>query len=299
MRSIAISAPRDVPELASVVSGSSGDIAFIAGGTDMVMTLARGASPDVLIDISQLRELSFVAVEADRTRIGAATTFSDLAGDVHVAECFPALAQASMQAGSVQIRNRATIGGNIASAMPAGDLLPVLKCLDARIHVLTRQGETRSYAFDAVVRGAGRTTLPNGYLITEISLPRAPRDGRTSAFAKLGRRDALTIARLNLAASVEYDEASGRLGEVRLTAGAIGPVPARLSSVERVLAGRRMDARLACDFACALSAAVDEAIAGRPSHPYKRGAVAGVGLDLLERLFGRAFDFAAREALRP
>jgi carbon-monoxide dehydrogenase medium subunit len=299
MRSITPSAPRDISELLFVISRAPRDIAFIAGGTDMVIALARGASPDMLIDISRLRELAFVEAEADRTRIGAATTFSDLAGNAHIAECFPALAQAAVQAGSVQIRNRATVGGNIASAMPGGDLLPVLKCLDARIRVLTRQGDSRSYAFDAVVRGAGRTALPNGWLITEISLPRTLRNGRTSAFAKLGRRDALTIARLNLAASVEYDQASGRIGDVRLTAGAIGPVPARLSSVERVLAGRMVDARLACDFTCALSAAVDEAITGRPSHRYKRGAVAGAGLDLLERLFGGAFEPTACDGLRP
>jgi carbon-monoxide dehydrogenase medium subunit len=299
MKDIAAAVPRDIDELVSLVSGASGEIAFIAGGTDMVMALARGASPDLLVDISQLRELAFIAAEPDRTRIGAATTLSDLAENAHVMERFPALAQAAMQVGSVQIRNRATVGGNIASAMPGGDLLPVLKCLDARIHVLPRDGKGASHPFDGIVLGAGRTALANGSLITEISLPRAARKCCTSAFAKLGRRDALTIARLILAAAVEYDEASGTIGSVRLTAGAIGPAPARLASVECVLAGRKVDAHLARDFVCALGAAVDGAIAGRPSHPYKRRAVAGVGLDLLQRLLGRAFELTPDEGLRP
>ena len=111
-----------------------------------------------------------------------------------------------------------------------------------------------------------------------------------SAFVKLGPREVLTIATLNLAASADYDAVSNHLKSLRIVAGALAPVPHHLHKVEALAQNRAIDQQFADDFVLALVAAVDHAIPGRASHLYKRRAIAGLGLDLLHNLFGMNFD---------
>jgi carbon-monoxide dehydrogenase medium subunit len=283
--------PDKIAEIVALVGGFSGNISYIAGGTDLVIALERGPRPDLIIDISRMQALNFIDADIDAVHIGAATPLSTLAEHGELAAKLPVLTQAAVQVGSVQIRNRATIGGNIASAVPGGDLLPVLKCLDCRIEVLRRDKTTITQAFDEVVTGLGKTSLGNGDLITRITIPLRFGANRISAFGKIGRRRELAIARLNLALLADYESSANHINDIRIVAGAIGPVPLRLPSVERQLRGRVVDQALADDFLQALTAAVDAAIPGRISQAYKRHAVMGLGLDLLHRLFAREFTW--------
>ncbi len=282
--------PHNLAEAAALVGDFNGSISYIAGGTDLVIALEQGPRPDLIIDISRIEALNFIVADSDAVHIGAATPLSTLAEHRALAAKLPVLTQAAVHVGSVQIRNRATIGGNIASAVPGGDLLPVLKCLDCRIEVLRRDKTTTTRAFDEVVTGLGKTTLGNGDIITRITIPLRFGTNRISAFGKIGRRRELAIARLNLALLADYDSSANHINDVRIVAGAIGPVPLRLQSVERQLRGRMVDQALADDFLQALTAAVDAAIPGRISQAYKRHAVMGLGLDLLQRLFAREFS---------
>lgn len=275
--------PSDIGALKTLLADWRGPICYIAGGTDLLV--APRAPPDdgLLIDISRTVGLAFVAADEARLRIGAATTIGALARDPTIRRLFGALAQAAELCGSAQIRNRATIGGNVAGASPAGDLLPALQCADARFVVLGRDGAERRLPFDALVAGAGRTTLAPGDLIAEIEIPLAGRLSR-SAFVKLGRRDDLAVSRLNLTMAADFDLPTLRFGEARLVAGAIAPTPLRLDSVAQTLRGRALRGAVARAFARALSSAVDAAIPGRASQPYKRRAVMGLAFDLLERI---------------
>jgi carbon-monoxide dehydrogenase medium subunit len=194
--------------------------------------------------------------------------------------------------GSVQIRNRATIGGNIASAMPAGDLLPVLKCLGCQIEILRKDASTTIHTLDEVVTGAGKTSLGNGDLITTIKIPLQFDKNRICAFGKIGRRKELTIARLNLAVLADYDANANRISDIRIVAGAIAAVPLQLHAVEAVLRGRNVDQAFADDFIQALIAAVDTAISGRASQDYKRHAIIGLALDVMGNLFGTEFEYS-------
>ncbi|MCP4877925.1 MAG: molybdopterin dehydrogenase [Gammaproteobacteria bacterium] len=289
---VQLARPDSVAEVVALVGGFSGNISYIAGGTDMVIALEQGPRPDLVIDISRMQALNFIDADIDAIHIGAATPLSTLAEHHVLAAKLPVLTQAAGQVGSLQIRNRATIGGNIASAVPGGDLLPVLKCLDCRIEVLRRDKTTTIQAFDEVVTGLGKTSLGNGDIIAAITIPLQFGANRISAFGKIGRRRELAIARLNLALLADYDSSANRINDVRIVAGALGPVPLRLRSVERQLRGRTVDNTLADDFLQALTAAVDAAIPGRISQAYKRHAVMGLGLDLLQRLFAREFSWA-------
>ncbi len=284
---------RNLPELAALVGSFAGNISYVAGGTDLVIALENKLQPDLIIDISRMEELNYIDMGIEAVCIGAATPVSILAEHRELAARLPILAQAARQVGSVQIRNRATIGGNIVSAMPGGDLLPVLKCVDCQIDVLHRDQTVTTRAFDEIVIGAGKTCLDNGDLITAIRISLENGKNRISAFGKIGRRRELTIARLNLAVLADYDPGANHINDIRIVASAIGPVPSRLRSVEHQLRGRKVDQLLADDFLQALSAAVDTAIPGRSSQAYKRHAVMGLGLDLLYSLFRREFTCSA------
>ncbi len=289
---------RDLDQIADLTRRFDGRIGFVAGATDLIIAQENAPWPDLIVDISQTAGMDFIRVAREAIHIGAATTMTSLAGHVGIRAALPMLAQAAAQVGSVQIRNRATIGGNVASAVPAGDLLPVLKCLNARIDILRRDGRRETRGFDEVVVGRGETGLGNGDLIAGIVLPLKYGENRVSAFAKIGPRRELTIARLSMAIVADFDRSANRVNDIRIVAGAIAPVPLRLPPVEAVFIGREVDQPLADPFVNALSVAVDTAIPGRHSHPYKRCAITGLGLDLMHRLFGRAFDVPVLPAAR-
>jgi carbon-monoxide dehydrogenase medium subunit len=277
--------PADLEALRTLIAEASGPLCYVAGGTDLLVAPRAPPSQGWLIDISRTAGLAFVAADEERLAIGATTTIAAIARDPTIQRHFAALAQAAELCGSAQIRNRATIGGNVAGASPAGDLLPALKCADARFTVLGRDGAERRFAFDALVLGAGKTSLAPGDLIAAIEIPLRRRLLR-SAFVKLGRRDDLTISRLNLTLEADFDNETGRFGEARLVAGAVGPTPLRLDAAAATLAGGALGGALIRAFLAALWQAIDAAIPGRDSRPYKRRAVIGLGFDLLERITG-------------
>ena len=202
--------------------------------------------------------------------------------------CFGRSARAAEQFGSAQIRNRATIGGNVANASPAGDLLPVLKSVNAFFTVLGIDSRERHLTFDELILGSGNTALMQGDLITEIAIPQSnilPLSG----FVKLGRRADLTVSRLNLAMQAEYHDGLRKFGAVWLIAGAIGPVPMRLMQRRRQSA--RYDTHH-CD--CSRLSRnlwslplIAQSPAGLRRN-YKRRAIMGLGLDLLEQVTGIA-----------
>ncbi len=275
MSGLEAAAPADRAELAALIARER-SVTFIAGGTDLLVAPRALPERGLIVDLSRTRGLAGVDVGDGRLCIGAATTLAALAADANVRVHARALAEAAADSGSVQIRNRATLGGNVATASPASDLTPALALFDASLGLLSRAGERRvDYA--ALELGAGEA-------IVDIEIALGPRLAH-SAFVKLGVRDDLTIARLNLAVEADFDGA--RFGAVRFVAGAIAARPRRLARVEAALAGRALDAEALGDFGDALVAEVDAAIPGRASLAYKRRAILGLGCDLIARLTGR------------
>ena len=287
MTGVQAAAPGDLAALSAVMARAKGPLNFIAGGTDMLVMPRQAPRDGWIVDISRTIGLFEISLDGDTLRVGATATLADLARNGLVRAHFPVLAQAADQCGSAQIRNRATIGGNVANASPAGDLLPLLKCAGAAFHLLSPDGGTRRLLFNDLVKGAGKTDLAPGELITRIDIPLGRRLPRF-AFAKLGRRDDLTISRLNLAMEADFDSGRRDFGEVRLVAGAIAPTPLTLPAVAATLSGTELNEATVNAFLAALLAAVDRAIPGRASQPYKRRAIAGLGLDLLEKITGIA-----------
>jgi carbon-monoxide dehydrogenase medium subunit len=277
-------APRDLAALAPLIQGA-GELCFIAGGTDLLAHPDALPRMGLLLDVSGIAELRGITLESDGLHIGAATTIASLAESPLIRNHVAALAVAASQCGSVQIRNRATIGGNVANAAPAADLPPVLKCAGAQFTVMARGGAIRRLGLDELMPATGGTTLNAGDLITDIHLP-ADQFLPCSGFVKVGRRQEMTIARLNLTMQADYDAASRSFGAVRLVAGAIGPAPLSLTNAAAILAGASLSRQAIAGFLDALVEEVDRAIPDRASRPYKRRAIIGLGLDLLAQVTG-------------
>ena len=208
----------------------------LAGGTDLVL-LAR-AEPslcDRVVDISLIPELHCVYRDGDRVTLGAAATFSEVIESQIVSQTAPVLTQACRQVGATQIRNMGTLGGNVANAAACADSLPALVCLDAVARVLTSQGHSE-WLVSELVRGPNRTLLPAGGLLVSLSYP-IPRPESRSVFLKLGRRNAMAISRLTVAALGRLDQA-GRIAEARLVPGSATPQICRFKVVEDSLIGQ-------------------------------------------------------------
>lgn len=267
--------PTDLSELARVMAGSA-PVRFIAGGTDLLLSGRQLPRDGVLVDLSAVNGLAGIRTDGDDIEIGGATTVAALEAHAGLTIRYPALVQAAAECGSVQIRNRATLGGNVANAAPAADLVPVLALAEARLRLIMPGGTHAEVAL-----GDFRTQA--GGLIAEVVVPGEKLLPR-SAFVKLGPRRDLTISRLNMAAMGEF--ADGRFGKLRLVAGSLGRRPVRLGRAGAALAGRPLTSAALRDFMQALSKEVDAAIPQRASRAWKRQAIRGLGLDLIARLCG-------------
>jgi CO/xanthine dehydrogenase FAD-binding subunit len=271
--------PADLTELREALSRTTSRSVFLAGGTDLVNLLRLGAvSPDLIVDLSGVRELGGVRHEGSVVLVGATATFTELEADPVLRAHASCLAQAAAQVGSRQIRNVATIGGNVANASPCADAIPALMALDARVTILDAGGDTKGPPVRDVVVGPGATSLAPGEVIAGFRFTPLATHER-SAFAKIGSRSAVSVARLSAAVVVGHDPDSGTLSGARVALGAVGETAFRDDAVEESLDGRPAVAATAWRFAEACAEAVCRSIPGRYSLPYKRHAAIGLAYD--------------------
>jgi carbon-monoxide dehydrogenase medium subunit len=213
----------------------------LAGGTDLVIQINRGRqAPDHLISLSALPELVGVVETADAFRIGAMTTHAMIEDHPSFADRLVALRDGARVIGGRQIRHVGTVGGNIANASPAADLVPVLLTLDASVELLGPGGATRSMSLDDFLIGRGQTALRRDELIARVGFAK-PQQPAATAFLKAGRRNAMEISVVCVAALVIADGPGGVCRKARLALGAVGPRTLRAKEAERFLEGRRLD----------------------------------------------------------
>ena len=270
------------------------DALVLAGGTDLMVEVNRGVRTIghvVAVDrIPELRGWSLEGDRADVLRLGAGTTCTDLA-EPALASLVPALAQAARTVGSPQIRNTATLGGNLATASPAGDTLPVLAALDAEIE-LQSAGGARRLPLDEFVTGVKANALIPGELITVIRVPVL--DG-PQEFLKVGTRNAMVIAVTSLALVVDRP---GR--NVRIALGSVAPVPLRAVEAEVLVAERldfenmaSPDSDLVDRFADLVADAARPIDDHRSSAAYRRHAVRVLARRAILRAFPRSAPVTA------
>ena len=212
--------------------------AILCGGTDLLIKMRAGMiQPELLLDITQVESLHGIRVEGSNLEIGAATLESDIIRSSLVNEHVPLLGSVLRQLGSVQIRNRGTLGGNIVNASPAADSAIPLSLYDTEIQISGPEGE-RWIRLEDFFTGPGRTTLESGQFVRVLRLP-IPDVGFSPFFHKVGKRNALTIAIASLGTLVRLD--GGVIRELRVAAGSVAPTPLRLHEIEEQLTGRVLD----------------------------------------------------------
>ena len=231
---------------------------LLAGGHSLIPLLKlRLAAPPALIDIGRLDELRGISVADGRVRIGALTTHAQLASSSELAGHAPALAEAASLIGDPAVRNRGTIGGNVAHADPASDLPTVLRALDASISVTTDTGE-RSIPAGDFFEGMMTTALSEHDLVTAITVPSAA-NGQGQAYEKFSH-PASRYAVVGAAATVVLK--GGRVERVAVTLGGLVPAATRAGSVEQALAGKEPSAEAIATAAAAVSADLGDDLIG-------------------------------------
>lgn len=276
--------PDNLRELRDALEQATPNSKILAGGTDLVLAIHENrCKPEMLVDLSGVKELKSINFEDGCLHIGAMATFTRIKENEAVRKYAQCLADAASVVGSNQIRNVGTIGGNVGNASPAGDIIPVLMALEARIRIMDSMGHIDEKDVDEIIIGSGRTSLQCDQVITDIIIPTLG-DGYRSTFVKLGSRTAVTIAKLNIALIVKYDQAANTISDVRVGLGAIGVKAFRDLRVEGIMNGRQVSEDLAELFAEELSITVQKAIPGRYSLPYKMEAIKGLAHDAFDKL---------------
>jgi CO/xanthine dehydrogenase FAD-binding subunit len=212
--------PSTLKDALLVLGREAPEIKVMAGGTDLVVALRENRiSPRSILDISGIRELSFITEEKNRIRLGPMVTHAMVERAPLFHRYASALATACASVGSPQIRNRGTLGGNIANSSPAGDSIPALMALGADIRT-ARGGRTREIPIEDFFLGPGRNVLKPDEMITAISFTRMNENQR-AFFLKLGQRKALSIAKVSVAVRLSIKK--GRISEVRIALGSVAP----------------------------------------------------------------------------
>ena len=217
---------------------ADGSGVIVAGATDLMVDYKAGkVKSTVWIDVTRAADLVGITEEDGKLVIGAATTLTTIARSPLVKKYFPSLAQGCGTVGSLQIRNSATLVGNVVSAQPAGDGAMSLAPLDPTFTVLSADGE-RQLSMGEMYAGFARSTIDHSReLVTKISIP-LPQPGEAAAFVRLELRKSLSLPMLNCAAMIHVE--NGAVTWARITMAPVGVGPVRAKAAEAFLAGKAL-----------------------------------------------------------
>jgi len=273
--------PRNKAELAACLPLLEQGAVIAGGCTDLSVRFLKTPLPKQLLNVSLVSELKEIYTEGGCLHLGAAATFTELE-ETALPEGFTALTQAASCVGSKQIRNLATVGGNIMNASPASDLLPSLFMLGASVEFMKPDGSFHDRPIEDTVIGSGKTSLAYNEVLTAAKIPTANANGRFSAFLKLGFRKKVTISRIGVAMSARAKD--GRADDVRFYMGAVAPVPVRIREAEQILLDNEWDEETCEKLTAFLSGMLNRTVPEAFDRDYKVYAVRGAVDDIL-RMF--------------
>ncbi|KZL89253.1 FAD binding domain-containing protein [Clostridium magnum] len=262
--------------------------ALLAGGTDLVVNIHKGKGPEGnIIDLSKIEELKEIEIKGDKINIGAMATFTDLSDSKILMEKAMIICKAAKAVGSPQIRNKGTIGGNICNASPAADVVPTLTCLEAKVElksIIDGDIKIRVIAVEEFIVGSNKTLLEKDEILTNIIFKIPSADIRMD-FEKIGRRNALAIARLNGACLLNVD--NNRVTKISLVIGSAISKPERFSTVEDYLIGKELNDEVLRKGGMLASDYVLEQTGRRSSSTYKLPVIAKFTASLIENTLNK------------
>ncbi len=236
MKPIEYLAPTSLGELYTALQ-SDGQSAMLAGGTDIIIQLREGRREvDQLIDVKHIAELMAFEIEADGTlAIGAAVPLAEIYEDDAVRRNFPGLVDAASLIGGIAIQGRASLGGNVCNASPAGDSPPALMALGAQLVIGSPTG-TRTLSIDDFFTGPGQNALADNELLLQIRVP-ALAANADSFFLRFTPRNEMDIAVVNAGVMIELNAAGDSIVNARVAIGAVAPTPLMVPVAAAALIG--------------------------------------------------------------
>lgn len=272
--------PKTQKELADALSKKDENTYLCAGGTDLVIHLRNQKKFHYsLIDLTHMEELKKIEETEEEILIGSAVTMTELEKSPVIQNYMPGLAKAASMVGSTQIRNRATIGGNIANASQSSDTMPVLFAYETEAVVLNELGEEKRYLLEDLIEGLERNRLKEKEVLTRFIVKK---DNSISGFSKVGSRKAVTISKINGCVKTVLKE--DILTQVIVYLGAVGAKATRAGYMEQALEGQNLKEIDIRRLKEAVYAQIEANIPNRSSKHYKKSAALGVLDTILEDL---------------
>lgn len=279
--------PESLEEAVKLLEKYGSEASILAGGTDLLVNMKRRITePKHLISIKKIAELNGIVETPEGFRIGAATKLRSIEKSEIVRAMLPVLYEAVRLIGSTQVRNMATIGGNLCNASPAADSATALLALDAKANIMGLRG-IRSIPLSEFFIGPGKTALQRGELLTGLSIP-SPRERSGSSFLKIGRTS-MDIATINVATFLRLREEI--VEDCRIALGAVAPIPLRIFRAEGHLKGKAINNDVIAEAAQIVSEDIKPITDLRATAEYRRNASKALTRDALtiawERVLGR------------
>jgi len=278
--------PKSVPEALLLLAKYGAEARVIAGGTDVMVDMKYKEEPGCLVNIKRIPGLGAIQENGGGLRVGPLVTIREIETNALIRERLPVLWEAAHQFASLQIRNTATIGGNICRASPSGETLAPLLVLEAKARLAFSDGE-KTESFSTFFLGPGKTTLGSQGLLTEIAIPYPPKRS-CGIYLKHAVRGAMDIAIVGVAVLATPDATNTTLQEVRIGLGAVAPTPMRAPKTEALLRGKPLSPALARE-AAQLAASESSPITDqRSSAEYRQWIVAALTRRGLEQCWKAA-----------
>ena len=232
--------PTSISEAISLHESYGDQAKYIAGGTDVMVKIKEGKiSPQYVISLRHLQGLDHIIYEKGELKIGAMVTHRMLELSPTIRKEFPILIDAVENIGSVQIRNVATIGGNIVNAVPSADSAVPLITLGAEVRAIGPKGK-RAMALEDFFIGPGKTLLKGGEILLEFVIPKLP-SHTGAAYWKHTRRAAMELPILGVAVLISLDDDMQTCTEAKIGLGVVAPTPMRAKNAEAILKGKKVD----------------------------------------------------------
>ncbi len=249
---------------------------LVAGATDILPWAREGRAGDVnlpaMIDLSRIEELQGYEVAGGRVRLGANVVYQQFLTDKALRRHLPGMPYCSIWFADDQIREQATLAGNLVNASPAADGTPPMLAHNAELEIARLEGsdiKRRTISLADFVKGPGKTDLGPHEIVTAVICDSL--DGYGGSFQKVGQRRSLVISSVCAAACIKMDKTGEVVEDIRLALGGVGPVPMRLDDIEKMLRGKQLTAELIAR----ASAKPAERVASRTRRQYRRTVVKG------------------------
>lgn len=261
-------------EALDLLAKYKGKAEILAGGTDLVVHIREGKNGgSIIVDISDITEMKKIKIRKKEIILGTLTTFTEIVDNQYIRNNVHGLWKAAKSIGSPQIRNMATIGGNICNGSPAADIVVPLLALNASLDIKSNAAQ-RTMGLNEFYHDKSKTALKTDEMLIDIRIPHLKDRKIVIGFEKLGQRNALAISKISCSIYFELEE--NHVKDIRIASGALGKYPLREYMIEDFMKGKILNDESIELAAIRYSEILTKRLAGRSSCDYKKEAIKGI-----------------------